>query len=150
MTEVPDSLQTLFSATISERDGSYIIDVPRSQVELDAVTPSQTYRVALLQPIETTSTPTEDFAQESKIHGRDSQQEPSDGPPVEEGEIRDVTIEATGDQGDGIAKVNHGYVIIVPGGQPGETLSVEIDTVRSNVAFAQAIEDETGAKRETT
>jgi tRNA/tmRNA/rRNA uracil-C5-methylase (TrmA/RlmC/RlmD family) len=31
-----------------------------------------------------------------------------------------VTIETVGDQGDGIAKVERGYVVIVPETQPGE------------------------------
>jgi predicted RNA-binding protein with TRAM domain len=57
-----------------------------------------------------------------------------------EGEVRDVTIETTGDQGDGIAKVERGYVVIVPGGQPGDELSVEIEQVKENVAFAIIVE----------
>jgi predicted RNA-binding protein with TRAM domain len=69
----------------------------------------------------------------------------SDGPPVDEGEVRDVTIETTGDQGDGIAKVERGYVVIVPGGQPGDELSVEIEQVKENVAFASIIESDSRA-----
>ena len=95
--------------------------------------------MGLLSPIETDSQPSNDDTQTAKMSDSRAQDESDDGPPVEEGEVREVTIEATGDQGDGIAKVDQGYVIIVPGGYPGETLSVEIETVRPNVAFAQTL-----------
>ena len=64
----------------------------------------------------------------------------SSGPPVDEGEVRNVTIETVGEQGDGIAKVERGYVVIVPGGQPGDEPTVEIDQVRDNVAFASIVD----------
>lgn len=64
------------------------------------------------------------------------------GPPVDEGEVREVTIETLGEQGDGIAKVERSYVIIVDGGQPGETVDVDIYTVRGNVAFAEIVASE--------
>ena len=67
------------------------------------------------------------------------------GPPVEEGEVREVTIETLGDQGDGIAKVERGYVVIVPGARPGDRPTVEIEQVRRNVAFATVVEPESGA-----
>lgn len=38
---------------------------------------------------------------------------PEPGPPVEKGEVRDVTIESLVDQGGGIAKVERSYVVIV-------------------------------------
>jgi predicted RNA-binding protein with TRAM domain len=139
MTEIPDSLRSLFSATLSERGDSYVIEVPRTEVERDALSPGDTYRVGLFSPIKTDSQPSNDDTQTAKMSDSRAQDESDDGPPVEEGEVREVTIEATGDQGDGIAKVDQGYVIIVPGGYPGETLSVEIDTIRPNVAFGHAL-----------
>ena len=51
-----------------------------------------------------------------------------------------MTIETVGEQGDGIAKVERGYVVIVPGGQPGDEPTVEIDQVRDNVAFASIVD----------
>jgi predicted RNA-binding protein with TRAM domain len=51
-----------------------------------------------------------------------------------------VRIETTGDQGDGIAKVERGYVVIVLGEQPADELSVEIEQVKENVAFASIVE----------
>ncbi|SDD77190.1 Predicted RNA-binding protein, contains TRAM domain [Natrinema hispanicum] len=64
------------------------------------------------------------------------------GPPVEEGEVRDVTIETVGDQGDGIAKVERGYVVIVSGAQPGDEPTIEIEQVQENVAFASIVDSD--------
>ena len=64
-------------------------------------------------------------------------------PPVEEGEIPEVTIETVCDQGDGIAKVDRCYVVIVPETQLGEQPIIEIDgrrydeTLRARTWFGQ-------------
>jgi predicted RNA-binding protein with TRAM domain len=65
--------------------------------------------------------------------------EPS-GPPVEEGEVREVEIEDIGDQGDGIARVERGYVIIVPETDEGDRVTIEITNVRENVGFGKVVE----------
>ena len=62
-------------------------------------------------------------------------------PPVEPGDIREVTIESLGDQGDGIAKIDHGYVVIVPGTHPDDEVTVEIEQARENLAFARVRDD---------
>ena len=142
MVEISDSLRSVFSAQIEERDGSYIVDVPASEIEHDALAADETYRVAILKSESSTSQKTQEEQRQSAA------QEPtpmSDGPPVDEGEVRDVTIETTGDQGDGIAKVERGYVVIVPGGQPGDKPSVEIEQVKENVAFASIVEPDSRA-----
>jgi hypothetical protein len=48
MVEIPDSLQSLFTGTVEERNGRYYIEVPKSEIEHDAARPGQTYRVAVL------------------------------------------------------------------------------------------------------
>jgi predicted RNA-binding protein with TRAM domain len=53
-----------------------------------------------------------------------------------------VTIETIGDQGDGIAKVDRGYVVIVPDAQPGDEPTVEIEQVQQNVAFASVVDSD--------
>jgi predicted RNA-binding protein with TRAM domain len=73
---------------------------------------------------------------------REFKNQSSSEPPVDEGEVRDVTIETVGDQGDGIAKVERGYVVIVPGAQPGDEPTVEIEQVQENVAFARIIDSD--------
>ena len=136
MIEIPDSLRSVFSAQIEERDGSYIVDIPASEIEHDALVVDETYRVAILASEPSTGQKTQQEQQQSTAKETAST---SDGPPVDEGEVREVTIETTGDQGDGIAKVERGYVVIVPGGQPGDEPTVEIEQVKENVAFASIV-----------
>jgi predicted RNA-binding protein with TRAM domain len=71
----------------------------------------------------------------------DSQRErtPS-APPVDEGEQRTVEIEDIGNQGDGITRVERGFVVIVPETERGERVTVEITEVAENVAFAEVAE----------
>lgn len=143
MVEIPDTLRSVFSATVREREGEYVVEIPANEVHHEAVEAGGSYRVAILESVESTR---EDEPEETS-RSRDHREEDRDGPPkppVEEGEIRDVTIETVGDQGDGIAKVERGYVVIVPGAGPGDEPTVEIETVRQNVGFASVIEDDTG------
>jgi predicted RNA-binding protein with TRAM domain len=61
-------------------------------------------------------------------------------PPVEEGDQRTVEIEDIGDQGDGITRVERGFVVIVPDTKQSERVTIEITDVRENVAFADVVE----------
>lgn len=139
MVEIPDSLQSLFTATVEERDDRYVIEVPKSEVEHNAAVPGKTYRVAVLPdrmraPVEEADeSVTEELSQADREPGPPA-------PPVDEGEVREVSIESVGDQGDGIAKVERGYVVIVPGAKPGDEPTVEIEQVKENVAFARVID----------
>ena len=56
---------------------------------------------------------------------------------VETGEIEDL-----GKQGDGIARVERGYVIIVPGAEVGEQVKIEVTEVKSNFAVAETVDEE--------
>jgi predicted RNA-binding protein with TRAM domain len=138
MVEIPDSLQSLFSATIEARDGSYVIEIPQGEVEHDTISPNETYRVGVLNQHETTTETADEQSDQSESNRERTASEPP-APPVDEGEIRDVTIESVGDQGDGIAKVERGYVVIVPDAEPGDEPTVEIEEVQQNVAFASVI-----------
>ncbi|MFD1570467.1 TRAM domain-containing protein [Halorubrum laminariae] len=142
MTEISDSLRSVFSAQIEERDGSYVVDISASEIKHNALATDETYRIAILA----SKSPTEQKAQQDQHQSTAQETTPTtDGPPVDEGEVRDVTIETTGDQGDGIAKVERGYVVIVPGGQPGDEPTVEIEQVQENVAFASIVEHDSRA-----
>lgn len=69
-------------------------------------------------------------------------------PPVSVGEELDVTIEAVGEKGDGIAKKN-GFVLFVPGVREGERIRVKVTKVLSKVGFAEKVgEAETAAEPE--
>ncbi|MFH1650005.1 MAG: TRAM domain-containing protein, partial [Candidatus Woesearchaeota archaeon] len=52
--------------------------------------------------------------------------------PVKEGEVLDVTIEAVGEKGDGIAK-KEGFVLFVPGTKQGERVKIKITRVLKSV-----------------
>lgn len=69
-------------------------------------------------------------------------------PPVREGEEIDVTIEAVGEKGDGIAK-QKGFVLFVPGTKAGERVKVRITRVLAKVGFAQVIGAATTEASET-
>ena len=130
--EISDDLLCLFNAEVTVRDDEYVVSVPRREVEAGAVNPGDVYRVALIA---------------ARGGGDvDTGEGPATGdqpqPPVEPGEIRYVEVEDLGKQGDGIARVERGYVIIVPGADVGERVKVEITEVKSNFAVGEIIEEE--------
>ena len=131
--EISDKLLCLFSATIEDEGGEYTVEIPRREIDTGAVEPGETYRVALI------ATGEADDREEEETAGVEP---PSDEPqpPVERGEIRYVEVEDIGKQGDGIARVERGYVIIVPGADVGERVKVEVTEVKSNFAVGEVIE----------
>ena len=58
--------------------------------------------------------------------------------PVKVGEEVEVTIEAVGAKGDGIAK-KEGFVIFVPNAAKGDTVMIRITKVLNNMAFAEVV-----------
>jgi predicted RNA-binding protein with TRAM domain len=140
MVEIPDSLRCVFSATVCGSDGACTVEIPSGEIDHEVVTPGETYRIAVFESPATTESGGQG-SQHSDRAQRTRQSRPPE-PPVEEGEIRDVTVETVGDLGDGIAKVERGYVVIVPSGHPGEQLTIEIEQVQENVAFASVVDDD--------
>jgi hypothetical protein len=49
MVEIPDSLRSVFSASIRQRDGSYVIEIPPSEIEHEALTSDITYRIVIFK-----------------------------------------------------------------------------------------------------
>ncbi|HET7325393.1 MAG TPA: TRAM domain-containing protein [Halococcus sp.] len=141
MVEIPDRLECFFSASIDQRGDSYSIEIPRNELEEGTISRGDTYRVAVLprtpQDGDTTARQQGDSAPSTDTVERDPQT-----PPVEEGDVREVEIETIGDQGDGIAKIDRGYVVIVPGARPDDEVTIEITQARENVAFARVRDDE--------
>lgn len=137
--EISDNLHCLFSATVEERDGSYIIELPEQELELGTLEESSTYRVALL-PIPDAAGTERESVSDTEPDTSDDRGEDRPEPPVEEGETRTVEIEDIGSQGDGITRVERGYVIIVPDTERGERVRIEITDVQENVAFAEVTE----------
>jgi len=122
-----EELRSLFNAELVETEDGYAVEVPHNEVESGDIDLGDVYRVALIgKPA-------------SGEEGADAPTDPQ--PPVEEGEIRYVEIEDLGDQGDGIARVERGYVIIVPDTAVGDRLKVEIDEVRPNFAAGVPVDE---------
>lgn len=129
--EISDELLCLFSADVTVEDDRYLVEVPRREVETGAVEAGGTYRVALISADIDAGT---DESTETETPPDQPQ------PPVEPGETRYVEIEDIGKQGDGIARVERGYVIIVPGADIGERVKIEVTEVKSNFAVGEIID----------
>jgi predicted RNA-binding protein with TRAM domain len=131
MVEIPDRLECLFTGSVEEDEGSYSIEIPREELDVGQVSAGETYRVVILDESQSGSE-----SQPAEASATPVASSPST-PPVSSGDVREVTIESVGDQGDGIAKVERGYVLIVPGARPSEEVTVEITDVRENFAFTR-------------
>ncbi len=59
-------------------------------------------------------------------------------PPVRVGDELEVTIEAVGEKGDGLAKKN-GFVLFVPGVKEGQLVKIRVTKVLRKVGFAEVI-----------
>ncbi|GAA0192467.1 TRAM domain-containing protein [Halobaculum roseum] len=134
--EISDELICLFSADVREDDDRYTIEIPKREVDAGSVTPGGVYRVALIER-EGAGGDAGDTTAAGSTATDDGPQ-----PPVERGEIRYVEIEDLGKQGDGIARVERGYVIIVPDTEVGERVKIEITEVKSNFAVGEVIDDD--------
>lgn len=139
MVEIPERLTSLFSGTVEEVDGRFVIEVPREEIEFDAIEADRTYRVGVLPHHGDEASPSPSETEPNDLADIDREPGPP-SPPVDEGEVRTVTIESIGDQGDGIAKVERGYVVIVPETEPGQEPTVEVERVKQNVAFASVVD----------
>lgn len=68
--------------------------------------------------------------------------------PVSAGETYDVSINAVGEKGDGIARVK-GFVLFVPGVKKGDYVKIKITKVLKNAGFAEVVEKLERPKRES-
>ncbi len=132
--EISEKLLCLFSTEVSAEEDRYVIEVPRQEVETGDVDPGDVYRVALISREEG-----EEADASATAQPQSAPSEPQ--PPVDVGETRYVEIEDIGKQGDGIARVERGYVIIVPGADIDERVKIEVTEVKSNFAVGEIIEE---------
>jgi predicted RNA-binding protein with TRAM domain len=128
--EISEKLLCLFSAEVTGGGDRYTVEIPRREIETGSVDPGETYRVALIA----------DEGDETAEPSTSTAASDEPQPPVETGEIRYVEVEDLGKQGDGIARVERGYVIIVPDAEVGERVKIEITEVKSNFAVGEIIE----------
>ncbi len=155
MVELTDSLKCLFTGTVEERGDDHVVTVPATEIEHGTIEAGASYRVALIkrEGDDDRTTVATDGAADRTVAGNGAGGSPAStttrptddggasGPPVSEGDVREVTIETLGDKGDGIAKIERGYVVIVPDSEPGDEPTVEITSVRENVSFAEVVEE---------
>ncbi len=132
--EISNKLLCLFSADVSADGDRYVVEVPRREIETGSIEPDETYRVALIA--------TGEGVPETEIEPTEETPPSEPQPPVEPGEFRYVEIEDIGKQGDGIARVERGYVIIVPDAEIGERVKVEVTEVKSNFAVGEIVEED--------
>jgi len=140
--DISDNLLCLYSARVTEESDTYTIEVPKREIQQENIQSGETYRVALIStPAEGPHPETDTENEETTVSDSPSPQsrEGRTQPPVSEGESRDVEIKNLGDQGDGIARIDRGYVVIVPDTEVGERVTVRLNEVRENVAFAEVI-----------
>ena len=128
--QIPDNLLCLFSARVDEQRDSYILEVPKQEVTTGDVHVGDVHRVAVFATDTTDDTP-------STHEVMQNQESPA---PVEKGDQRTVDIEDIGEQGDGIARTDRGYVLIIPDTEQGERVTVEVTDVSESVGFADVIE----------
>ena len=136
--EISEKLLCLFSADVREEGSEHVVDVPSREIDTGSLEPGETYRVALISRSESSNPDTGGDIETdvSASSAGDGQQ-----PPVEPGEMRYVEIEDLGKQGDGIARVERGYVIIVPDTEVGERVKIEVTEVKSNFAVGEVVEE---------
>jgi len=125
---VSDRLRCLFSAAVEEQEESYVVELPKREIQRDEIQANDTYHVAILSSLSPDATATNTNSEND-----------TPKPPVAKGERRTVEIENLGDQGDGLARVERGFVVVIPDTDQGERVTVEITGVRENVAFATVI-----------
>jgi predicted RNA-binding protein with TRAM domain len=128
--QIPDNLLCLFSVRLDEQRGSYVLEVPKQEVTTGDVQVGDVHRVAVFAADTTDATPlTHEAVQNRETFA-----------PVEKGDQRTVDIKDIGDQGDGIARTDRGYVLIIPDTEQGERVTVEVTDVSESVGFADVIE----------
>jgi predicted RNA-binding protein with TRAM domain len=116
--EISEKLLCLFSASVTESEDKYVIEVPRREIDTGSIEPDEIYRVALVSR-DPESAETDSGSGSGSSTRRRNRPSSEPQPPVEIDEVRYVEIEDIGKQGDRIARVERGYVIIVPGAEVG-------------------------------
>ncbi|MFB6134768.1 MAG: TRAM domain-containing protein, partial [Halanaeroarchaeum sp.] len=123
-----DNLLAVFSAEIQRSNGEYVISIPERELDLGELESGSIYRFGVMRP-------TRDGRS-----GSAAREEERSGPPVDEGDVMEVEIDSKGEEGDGIAYVEGGYVVFVPNTTIGERVTVEIVSVGPRFARAEPVE----------
>lgn len=137
--KISDNLLCLFSAEVDADGDTYTIEIPKREVEIGDISTGETYRIGMLPR---QKQPKQDVSGDvpHPTANRQNDQPAQTPPPVGEGDVFDVEIESIGDQGDGIAKVGPGYVLVVPDTEVGEKVTIRVDEATNNVGFADVVD----------
>ena len=135
--DISEELTCLFTAEVEDHDQSYVLEIPKQEVDIGYVDPAEDHRVAILR---TSEKPSQSQPDTSASSDTPNHQPETDQPPVSTGETRIVEISELGDQGDGLARVERVFVVIVPETEKGQRVRIQIETVRETVAFGHVIE----------
>ena len=130
----------LITGRIEERDDDYVVEIPASELDLGALSEGEVYRVGVYPAADGSAERASAPEPADPVPVRPTVPRDDDGPPVEEGDVRELAVEDVGDQGDGLARVGPGYVVFVPDARVGDEPTVRITTVRENFAFAEKVE----------
>jgi len=123
-----DGLQYLFTEEIEEDGDDFIVQLPQSAMETGTLTDGTTVRVGVFDARPATGAGTPSAVESAPDEGPQ--------PPVESGDLVKVHIESIGEQGDGVATVAGGYVVMVPDTEVGDELVVEITNATPSTGFA--------------
>lgn len=139
MTDARARLRTSFDATVQFEEGRYVVEMPFGNLEGSNISDGDTVRLGVFTQSGAIPEDGAELVPQSIEHTTPRMPERStrSGPPVQKGEIHDVKITAMGDEGDGIGRVDGGYVVIVPGTDVGDEVVVEIENATKRMAFGR-------------
>ena len=126
-----------FTTRVERIGGRYIIEVPEQEFQYGTLSDGDVCRVTI-EVVDSDHEPNDAQSNEDRPQA-----------PVSVGDQRTVEIESIGDEGDGIARVDRGYVVIVPGTEPGDEVEIELMEVTPNVGFAEVIGDDEESQEST-
>lgn len=151
----------LFSGQVEEQNDKFVVEIPKNEVEMGAVSVGDLYRFGVFDATDlddagsaitdkdavdgVQGTTTESVSKSRRRQPARTKHSGGEGPPLEEGEERIVKIEDMGEQGDGLARVERGYIVFVEGTEIDEEVRVRVKKTKKNVAFAEVIEREPGS-----
>lgn len=120
-------LLAVFSAQIERKNGDYVISIPDREIEVGDLDPEGVYRFGVLGSVESSGRSNRGGSNRST-------------PPVDEGDVLEVEIDSKGEEGDGIAYVEGGYVVFVPNTAIGDLVTVEVVSVGPRFARAEPVD----------
>lgn len=125
---------------VAEEEGRYIVEIPSTVQEADVVDAGATFRVALISnepgAIQNSNT---DGDHGNAAGSSGSGSAATRTAPVSVDETLSVTITADGARGDGVAKVNGGFVVFVPETSVGDEVLIRVTEVKGTYAQAEVI-----------